>query len=172
MHTSLIWMALVTAAPAEKASLEWLTDYGQAQRQGQAQERPQAVFLAPGKDGWKKLVTAGQVSSEALEELSAGYVCLHLDTATEYGKKWAQKFDMPSGLGLVLSDRAGEIQAFRHEGSLSSSTLTGTLERYSGKVIRRTSYYPAESVNQSTTQGRTVIYGTSPGTTRSTYCPT
>jgi hypothetical protein len=167
MYTSMVWMILVGAAtPGERAkSPTWLTDYGQAQRQGKKLEKPLAVFLAPGKNGWKKLVRDGKFSEEALKELADGYVCVHVDTDTETGKKWAGEFEMRSGLGLVLSDRCGEIQSFRNEGSLAAGELARSLERHSGKIETRISPYPPETSRGTSTiiesqrpQGRTIIY--------------
>jgi hypothetical protein len=167
MYTSLFCLALAVAAPpGEKTSPEWLTTYGQAQRLGQTSNKPLAVFMAPGKDGWKRLSREGKLSEEGLKDLANGYVCCFLDTTTDEGKKWAKAFEMSSGLGVVLSDRSGDTQAYRHEGSLDGSSLASTLSTYSGRTVSRTSHYPAESSASPTTtiQGR--IYGSSPSSSR------
>jgi hypothetical protein len=171
MHTSILLVALMGAAPEEAPRTpSWLTDYGQAQRQGWKEGRPLAVFLAPEKNGWQKLARDGKISSEGLKHLAEGYVCVHLDTSTEYGKKWAKEFGISSGLGVVLSDRSGEYQAYRNEGSLESSSLTDALERHNGKTVYRTSNYPPETSDVSRTaisptiiQGRYQSYGSSSG---------
>jgi hypothetical protein len=174
MHTSALFVALVAAAvPAGDKKPEWMTSYGQAQKQGQSAGKPLAVFLAPGKEGWQQLVREGKLSKEALEQLADGYVCVHLDTTTDNGKKYAKAFEMPSGLGVVLSDRSGERQEFRHEGSLDVGVLTSALTTHSGQTVMRTSYYPAESgssrvIDQGTIiQGRIQSYGVSSGGSRS-----
>jgi hypothetical protein len=188
MHTSVLLVALAAMA-ADKATPQWQTDYGQALRLGQEQNRPLAVFLAPGEDGWRKLARDGKVGDQALAELASGYVCLRLDTDTEYGKKWAKAFEMPGGLGLVLSDRSGNTQTFRHEGSLDAAALASALETHSGKVVAtRPSYYPAEAPAAPATvvypsAPATVIYPSyqgryesngyyRPATRSSSYCPT
>jgi hypothetical protein len=167
MYTSMVWMILVGAAiPGERAaSPTWLTDYGQAQRQGKKLERPLAVFLAPGKNGWQKLVRDGKLPEEALRDLADGYVCVHIDTDTATGKKWAGEFEMRSGLGLVLSDRSGDFQSYRNEGNLAATELARSLERHSGKTVTRISPYPPETsrgsstiIESPSTQGRTIIY--------------
>jgi hypothetical protein len=179
MHTSALLIALALAAP-EAAQPDWLTVYGQAQRQGKSVGRPLAVFMAPGKDGWQKLAKDGKFDADALKELAQGYVCVHIDTSTDEGKKMATAFQMPSGVGVVLSSTDGETQAYRNEGTLEASSLSSAIERHSGKTVVRTSNYPAES---SVVPGGTVIqrypiqggiepYGSSPRTTRSSYCPT
>ncbi len=171
MHTSVLWLAIAMAAPSAEKSPEWQASYGLAQKQGQTISKPLAVFLAPGKEGWKQLSSEGKLSKEALEQLADGYVCVHLDTTTAEGKKWAKAFEMTSGLGLVLSNRSGEDQAFRHEGSLDGGVLTSTLTNHSGQTVTRTSYYPSESgstrvYEQGTIQGRTQ-YAPSPSYSRS-----
>src|SRR5207237_132489 len=61
MHTSVLWLVLAAAAPSGgDRKPEWLTSYGQAQKQGQTSSKPLAVFLAPGKDGWQQLVREGK----------------------------------------------------------------------------------------------------------------
>ena len=173
MHTSVLWLVLAAAAPSGDRKPEWLTSYGQAQKQGQTSSKPLAVFLAPGKDGWQQLVREGKLSKESLEQLADGYVCVHLDTTTDNGKKYAKAFEMSSGLGVVLSDRSGDTQAYRHEGSLDGSALTSALTTYSGKTVLRTSYYPAEGSPSRVIEQGTIIqggigsYGTSPGYSRS-----
>jgi hypothetical protein len=157
MSTSILWLALVAVAPAEGPT--WLTDYGQAQRQGRTDGKPLAVFLAPEKEGWQKLVTDGSIGPEAMKRLSDDFVCVHIDTSTESGKRWAREFNMPSGTGIVLSDRSGEFQAFRREGRLESGMLTSTLERFDGRTAVRSSNYPPSTDGGRTVLGSDVIYG-------------
>src|SRR5262245_59309226 len=173
MYTSLCWMVLVgAAAPGERVtSPAWMTDYTQAQRQGKKLDRPLAVFLAPGKDGWRKLVKDGQPTAEALKELADSYVCVHIDTTTEAGKKWAGELDTSSGLGLVLSDRSGVYQAHRNEGALGAADLARSLEEHSGKAVTRVSTYPPESVRETTVAPGTTIVEPQPFQGRIMYGP-
>jgi hypothetical protein len=149
MYTSLMWLALVgVGAPADAPG--WQTDYSQARREGAAKNRPLAVFLAPGKGGWEKVAT-GKLNGPAHQLLASRFIPVHIDTDTEKGRQMARDFEMTSGVGLVISDRSGQFQAFRHEGKLSATDLTAYLERYaaSGRVVQttdthsagRTSYY-------------------------------
>lgn len=172
MHFNLIWLALVSAAAPESKSVSspnWQTSYGHAQRQGKSDNKPLAVFLAPGKQNWKGVTKQGSLTDETLKSLAANYICVHIDTTTEEGKKWARAFDMSSGLGVVLSDRSGENQAYRHEGSLDTSALASTIESHSGKSITRISNYPSDSIGRPV-QGR-IEYGSYPRVSRSD-CPT
>src|SRR5215469_9255547 len=131
MHTSIVWAALMgLAAPADGKSPTWLNDYSQARRLGAAQNRPLAVFLSPGKEGWGKRATEGDGGKEVRRLLADRYVCVAIDTSTEAGRQLASAFEMPEGKGIVLSDRSGDLQAFRHEGELRNGDLSQYLERH------------------------------------------
>jgi hypothetical protein len=130
MHTSIIVLAFSGFAPtAEVDRLTWLNDYYAAVEQGAERNRPVAVFLASGQNGWKK-VARGNLSSEAQRVLASQYVCVHVDTATPEGRRLARAFEIPSGLGIVISDRTGQLQAFSHEGDLSDAKMVRYLRRY------------------------------------------
>jgi hypothetical protein len=133
MHTSILWAALAGLVPsAELAPTpSWTSDYVQARRLGTAQTKPLAVFLAPGKGGWDKLTKEGKLGKEARRLLAERYVCVHVDTDTQRGRQLGRDFEVSGGVGLILSDRTGEFQAFRHEGMLPGEDLTSYLERYS-----------------------------------------
>ena len=89
------------------------------------------MFLAPGKGGWDKLTKEGNLGKEARRLLAERYVCVHVDTDTERGRQLARDFELSGGVGLVISDRTGQLQAFRHEGTLPGDDLKSYLERYS-----------------------------------------
>src|SRR6266542_6296240 len=133
MHTSIVWMALAGLMPsAELApSPNWMSDYVQGRRQGAIRNKPLAVFLAPGKGSWDKLTKEGNLGKEARHLLAERYVCVHVNTDTERGRQLARDFEVSGGVGLILSDRTGQLQAFRHEGTLPGDDLKSYLERYS-----------------------------------------
>ena len=108
----------------------WQTDYRAALVQGARQHKPLAVFLAPGKESWHKLSPSGALSQGVQQLLTAKYVPVFLNTETAQGKAWASAFEVPGGIGLVLSDRDGQYQVFRHEGILPEKHLVGALERH------------------------------------------
>jgi len=157
MHTSLFWMALAGLVPAAELapSPHWTSDYVRGRRLGTAQSKPLAVVLAPGKGGWDKLTKEGNLGKEARRLLAERYVCVHVDTDTERGRQLASDFDLSGGVGLIVSDRTGQLQAFRHEGTLPGDDLKSYLERYSasGRVAQttetsesiRTSFAPPRS---------------------------
>lgn len=131
MYTSLAWAALSgLMVGADTPTLSWRDDYPAARREGAAQKKPLAVFLGAGKAGREQAVQGG-LSAEARRLLAQRYVCVHVDTETERGQSLARSFEVPGGVGLVISDRTGGLQAFRHEGTLSEPDLKNYLERYS-----------------------------------------
>src|SRR5215471_1125064 len=95
-------------------SPSWKLDYYLAQSQGKAAGKPLAVFISSGKDGWEHVSKDGMLSKEAKRILAGEYVCLYVDTKSSAGRELAATFDIPEGSGIVLSDRTGEVQAFRH----------------------------------------------------------
>lgn len=179
MHTSIVWLALMgLAAPAEGTSPTWLNDYSQARRLGTDQKKPLAVFLSPGKESWGKRALEGEQGKEVRRLLADRYVCVSIDTSTEAGRRLAEAFEMAGGKGIVISDRSGDLQAFRHEGELSNGDLGRYLARHSTNdqpvattetvTTARTSNYYAPSttstLNSSNFQGWTQPgYGYSSG---------
>jgi hypothetical protein len=122
------------AAPADVAEgPSWLSDYGKAVKLQEREQKPMAVFLCPGKAD--KLCRDGSLNGEARKALADGYVCCHIDTATEEGKSLAREFGLSGSQGLVISDRTGQLQALRHEGDVSSAELGRYLQRYSNPDV-------------------------------------
>lgn len=135
----------------------WLTDYAQARQQSKAAQKPIAVFIGSGAQGYDKLSRDGQLGKDIEQVLTANYVCLYLDMRAAASRQLAVAFEMPNGLGVVISDATGGLQAFRHEGDLEPSTLLAYLNRYAdpNRTVRttesnppRTSFYPAEPMFQ------------------------
>ena len=156
MHTSIVWLALMgLAAPAEGKSPTWLNDYSQARKLGAAQKKPLAVFLSPGKIGWGKLATVGDRGEEVRRLLADHYICVAIDTSTEEGRRLASAFEMAGGKGIIISDRSGDLQAFRHEGDLSNGELSRSLTRHS------TSTRPVETTETLTTARTSNYYAPS-----------
>lgn len=108
----------------------WLSDYNKASEQGKTEKKPLAIFIASGKDGWKKLARDGKLGMDIEHLLMDGYVCVYLDTETKEGKRLAAAFEMPKGLGIVISDKTGKLQAFRHEGDLANNVLVRYLKQF------------------------------------------
>jgi hypothetical protein len=69
---------------------------------------------------------------------------VYVDTAQPEGKRLAAAFDLSGGPGLVLSNHAGDLQAFRHAGDLADADLARYLKRYTdpARVVRTTETNP------------------------------
>jgi len=130
MYTSMLVLAFSGFAAANADTPTWLNDYSAAVGRGAAQKKPVAVFLATGVNGWKMLGHEGGLSREALKILASQYVCVHVDTTAPEGKRLAGALEIPSGLGIVISDRTGQVQAFSHEGDLTDAKMLRYLQRY------------------------------------------
>jgi hypothetical protein len=57
------------------------------------------------------------------------YICVYVDAEEEKGKDLALAFEI-TVTGLVISNRDGSIQAFRHEGTIGNEELERYLDRY------------------------------------------
>jgi hypothetical protein len=133
MFTSLVLVALSSCLAHEALVPErptWLSDYAVASNRGIAQRKPLAVFIGTGKAGWEGISKDGELGTEAKELLETHYVCVYLDTSKRAGRELAEAFAVSDSVGLVLSDRTGKLQAFKHEGELASSELQRYLRRY------------------------------------------
>jgi hypothetical protein len=138
MYTSLVWIALTGTADGTAAKLQWQTDYSAAQKKGVEEKKPLAVVIGRGPSGWEAVSRDGKIDPAAAEVLQGNYVCVYVDASTERGQKLADAFEMKSG--LIISDRTGDKQAFRHEGTLGNGDLTTVLRRYAAEdhVVTRT----------------------------------
>jgi hypothetical protein len=128
MMTVISLVALSTALGEISQPPSWQTDYQIALAQSVRQQRPIAIFIAPG--GWAKLVQEGKLSDGSRQLLADKYVPVFLNTETAEGKKLASSFELVGGIGLVLSDREGHNQAFWHDGALTAEDLTQALRKH------------------------------------------
>ncbi len=130
MYTSILLLALSVAPSADLATPSWSTDYFAASKLSAAAKKPLAVVLGSGEAGYDQLDRDGKLTTEAKGLLASKYVCVYVNTDTAEGHRLAKAFEMPNGHGIVISDRNGDLQAFRHEGDLSNATLVRSLERF------------------------------------------
>lgn len=140
MLTSIVLLALSgTTVPSAPAANAWKVDYTEAVREGRLVRRPLAVWIGEGPNGWQQVCKDSKLSHETHELLASKYVCLYIDRGTTAGRKLAADFEITDGPGLVISDRDGDNQAFRHAGALSGDDLSRQLRRYADperKVVR------------------------------------
>jgi hypothetical protein len=157
MYTSVALFALsgILAAGPAAESPTWLTSYSLARKQAESKHRPLAIFLGSGPSGWNNVSQSGKLGKRVQALLAEHYLCVYVDTSKPAGKELAGDFEIPDGLGIVISDANGQVQAFRHEGDLSTERLAQYLDRYSDptRVVQftetnpseRMSYYPSQS---------------------------
>jgi hypothetical protein len=161
VYTSLVLLALTSSVSAIDAapSPSWNRDYALARKQGESEKKPLVVIVASGQDGWNKLAHDGSLSDEAKSIPTIQYVCLYVDTATEDGKRLAREFEISDALGIVISDRTGNRQAFRHEGDLANRDLSRYLRRYADpdRVVHVTETNPAEPTRVSSPQSGSIM---------------
>src|SRR5829696_6208208 len=117
MHTSVGLLALAgyLVAPSAAPDSLWLTDYGAAQRKCLQQEKPLAVIIGSGQNGFNRLLKEGNLKNDVRATLAANYVCLYVDASRPENRGLVKDFDIHSGVGLVVSDRRGEYQVFSHD---------------------------------------------------------
>jgi hypothetical protein len=159
MHTAILTAALIALAPAAPASASWESSYTHAQRHAAAQKKPLVVVFGSGGNGWTNVVSSGTPAREVNKLLAEKYVCLYVDTNSAAGQKLAQDFEIADGVGMVISDRSGESQAFWHNGDMTNGNLEHYLTKYANPDVvvgrtetyntQRTSYYPQAPAYQS-----------------------
>jgi hypothetical protein len=133
MYTSIVLGACLLGGVAPERAPEpvsWRSDYTAACREARREQKPLAIFVGSGQQGWQKVSQDGQLSPEARQLLADKYVCVYADTTKDAGRGLAEGLELGNGPGLVLSDRAVEHQAFWHEGKLSPSDLEARLRKY------------------------------------------
>jgi hypothetical protein len=149
MYTAVVVAALLGAlVPGGLDTPSWHSDYASARNLGRQEGKPLAVFIGSGKAGWHQLTQEGKLGQDTTRLLAEHYVCVYVDTRQQDGQQLAAKFEVPDGLGLILSDRSGAVQAFRHEGDLPEDRLVTYLTRFAdpGRETRTTETNPVEQV--------------------------
>jgi len=140
MFTSTLAAAAVTgllSAASLGSTNGWQTDYGKALSIAAQQQKPVAVFIAPG--GPDKLVADGKLDENTTKLLRQGYVPLAIDPSTPAGQDLAASFKMTEG--LIISDKTGGVQALRYEGTVPAAELNGYLTRFAQPTRVATTEY-------------------------------
>ena len=164
MYTSLAILALAnfvapSPAPVRPHRSE---DYWFAQKYAQKEQKPLAVFIGSGQKGFHKLSWEGNLTPRVQKLLAEEYVCVYLDTTQKNARNLAEEFEITEGLGLVISDRTGQIQAYHHDGGLAASALAAKLQKYADPELEvqttesnaRISYYPSGQTYTQPAMGR------------------
>ena len=144
MYQSWLLLALAGIGAGASGDVAWQTDYGVARKAAAKEQKPLVVVIGSGVTGYNELTREGVLQDEARRLLTNQYVCLYLDTLTPAGSRQARAFHV-GDLGIVISDRSGALQAFRHEGDLSNRALVTYLQRYADptRVLQTTESNPA-----------------------------
>jgi hypothetical protein len=158
--SALVVALLGFVEPGSSHEPTWISDYSSALKLAKEQRKPLAVFIGKGKDGWKHLSRNGMLTDEALRVLNSDYTCLFVDSKKPTGKELAEAFAIKDGLGIVISDRTGDRQAFYHAGDLDDGALLGYLKRFADPnlVVRTTITNPSEEAQAGADQPAQYYY--------------
>jgi hypothetical protein len=154
MCTSFALVALTGLLPLSGLNApSWQSDYFAARKEAVAAGKPVAVVFGSGPAGHAKVAREG-LNAATRKALADNYICCYVDVSTPTGQQLAKAFEITKGVGLVLSDRTGKVQAFHTDGDLSVGDLRRCLERFADPnvvvqttvtdVNTRTSSYPAQ----------------------------
>ncbi|MCI0638641.1 MAG: hypothetical protein L0Y70_06175 [Gemmataceae bacterium] len=128
----------------------WQKDYYAAQLKGSQEKKPLAVFVNSGGQG--KLVQDGSWPQSLKDTLVSKYICACLDSEKTENRELIRALAISSGQGLVISDRTGSVQAFHHDGPITTADLARHLLSFADTSAQvratttngqpRVSYYP------------------------------
>jgi hypothetical protein len=145
MSTSaaLFVLASISAGTPNRPEVSFQNSYLEARQLSRHRAKPIAVLVGSGSEGWEKVSKDGTVDHSVRRLLSENYVCVYIDRTDDSGKRLASEFEMPEGPGIIISNRDGEKQAFRHHGTLTNdvprSTSHGDVDRVSSDSLRAAS---------------------------------
>jgi hypothetical protein len=112
-----------------QSSIKWDRDYVHARELSSQLQKPLAVFVGNGSNGWKQVVRGGVFDAETRRMLAERFVPVYIDAGTNAGQKLAEAFELAGKHGLIVSDRTGELMAFRQDGDLEPKDLAKHLNR-------------------------------------------
>src|SRR5262249_57464175 len=121
-YPSLVGLALQVGTAAIPTPV-WTNAYGLAVRRANAEGKPLAVFIGSGKKGWTDVCENGEPSAAARRLLEEQYVCLYVNAAQPTQRHLVEAFEAERLPMLVVSDRSGVYQPYRHPGPLSHPPL-------------------------------------------------
>jgi hypothetical protein len=125
----------------------WNYDYELALQRAGAANKPVAVFIGTGKDGWKAICKEGELGQDVRRLLAEHYVCLYVDASRAAQKELAQSFEAGKSPLVVLSSRNRAYQAYRHAGALDNASLAKALLRHATEEVPEVSAPPANVVH-------------------------
>ena len=138
MYTSMLGLAV--SALLGSATPHFETEYREAKALAAREQKPLIIVLGAGETAWSGIVTDGGPDVEALKSMHDSYVCIYVDTETDKGHRLAADFEFHNTPACIISDKTGELQAYRHEGPVTAATFSAVLRQYAdpNRVIART----------------------------------
>jgi hypothetical protein len=153
MNTVMITVLGSMLLAGQSATPTWQKSYSQARLQSSAQSKPIAVMFGSSSNGWMNVVKDAAPTEEVTRLLTDKYICCYVDTTSPKGKQLAENFGITADTGMVISDRTGQLQAFWHQGDMSSNDLTSCLTKFStdrpitttetNRTVRTSNYPPS-----------------------------
>lgn len=142
MYTAIMGVALAaTFASADTITPAWQNDYRQARELGEREHKPVVVVIGSGKTPWANLSKVAEQDGTINQTLKANYVCLFVDVDNAEGQKLAKFFGMNQG--LVISDKTGEVQAYRQAGEQTAAQVAQALATHvKGEVAKPAIFHP------------------------------
>src|SRR5438046_6003696 len=117
MYSSIALLAMTACSLANiPVTPSWERDYSTARQIGEKTQKPLVVFFGSGSVTWRQLTREGKPDADIIKLLSEQYVRVYVNGETAEGRKLAQAFGLTGSRGLVISDRTGDLQAFRYDG--------------------------------------------------------
>lgn len=131
MFTSIMGAAVVAVLLQSHATLApvWQTDYRTARELGSRENKPLVVVIGSGKTDWAHLAKATEQEDSINQTLRSNYVCLFVDTDTTEGQRLANSFEL-SGPGIVISNRKGDVEAYRKSTEVPAKELAKELVKH------------------------------------------
>lgn len=131
MYSSIALLAMTAFGLANiPVTPSWERDYKSARQIGEKSQKPLIVFFGSGSVTWRQLTREGKPDADIVKLLSEQYVRLYVNGETAEGRNLARAFGLNGSRGVVISDRTGDLQAFRYDGDLAAPDLARCLARY------------------------------------------
>jgi hypothetical protein len=124
-------------------SPSWNRDYAAAMKRAATENKPVAVVVASGKDGWKKVCLGEKLDREVRRLLAEHYVCVYIDASEPGTRELVKAFEAGRQPLLVLSARNLVHQAYRHAGELANDSLVEVVRRHASAEAPSQTVAPA-----------------------------
>jgi len=110
-----------------KVETSWQNDYNTARQLAAAQKRPMAIVFGSGANQQAEIVGKGLGLNSVL---ASDYLCVYIDVTTAAGRQLADNVCITGSVGMVVTDRGLNHQAFWHQGGLENVRVGQYLRKY------------------------------------------